>query len=118
MALPSLKLTGKKSVTAMIPHMGVILLSWLPFANLLPASLLWYRFRYSDDFTRQNALEALNFNIFYTVLYVVAVTVTGGPHETLPRLVELYMFIGAAIAMFRCGREREFRYPFVVRTIR
>lgn len=102
----------------MFGHMGVITMSLAPFSNLILPFFLWFQFRGTDEFIANHAIEALNFNFLYTTIYTAAVLFTWDHRATLPRLIELFMFISATIGMFRCGRGLAYRYPLTVRLFR
>ncbi len=103
---------------AMIPHLGVATLALLPFSNLLPAFLIWYHYRYRSEFVRRHAVESLNFNIFYTVLYVLARHFLPD-RWILPNIsIEFWMILASIAAVFMAGRKKEFQYPLCVRFIR
>lgn len=118
MELSSRRMTGKRNVIAMFGHMGVITMSLAPFLNLLLPFFLWFQFRGTDEFITKHAIEALNFNILYTTIYTAVILITVDRHATLPRLIELFMFITATVGMFRCGRGLPYRYPFTIRLFR
>lgn len=103
---------------AMVPHLGVVTLTLLPFTNLLPSLLVWYRYRYRSAFISRHAIEALNFNILYTVIYVLSRYFL--PKEwMLPNfIIEFWMILTSIAAVFMVGRNKYFQYPLSMRLIR
>lgn len=62
--------TRRERSLAILAHFSVILVDMVPFANVLLAFLVWSGARKGSDFVRQHAVEAINFNIVGSVLYV------------------------------------------------
>ncbi len=98
----------------MIPHLGVATLALLPFSNLLPSLIVWFRYRYRDEPIRRNAMGALNFNILYTVAYVMSINLLP-PEWRLPsQAIEFWMLLCSLSAVIHIGRRKEFTYPLSV----
>ncbi len=99
----------------MIPHLGVAILALLPFSNLMPSLLVWFRYRYRDEAIRRNALSALNFNILYTVVYVLCLYAFPREWKLPSQTVEFWMLLCSIAAVFFTGRRKEFTYPLSIR---
>lgn len=99
----------------MIPHLGVATLALLPFSNLLPSLLVWFRYRYRDEAIRRNAMGALNFNILYTIAYVVSITLLPPEWKLPPQAIEFWMLLCSLVAVISVGRRKEFTYPLTIR---
>ncbi|MHB8698665.1 MAG: DUF4870 domain-containing protein [Sulfuricaulis sp.] len=109
---------GVDSRIAMAPHLGVATLALLPFSNLLPSLLVYLLFRYRSEFIRRHALEALNFNLQYTVIYVLFRYLLPVAWVLPRNVIEFWMILCSIAAVFMAGRQKEFSYPLSIRIVR
>lgn len=108
----------RSKLIAMLGHAPAIAMSLLPLANVLVSLLIWHRFRSRDEFTRTHLTEAVNFNLLFTLIYLLAWYVIPHADHAVARIVEIWMIVSATMAVFRAGRRETFSYLPSIHVIR
>jgi uncharacterized Tic20 family protein len=100
---------------AMLAHFGGVL-AIFPVVALLPSLIIYSIYQGRSDFVRDQAREALNFQLTVLIAYVVARILAALP--LLPNLVVLvwvFSLVFSIIAGRAAYTGQRYRYPFTFR---
>jgi uncharacterized protein len=102
---------------AMIAHLGGVL-AIVPVIALLPSLLIFAAYGSRGDFLRDQAREALNFQVTVLITYVVARILSAvPPFPDLIVLVWAFSLIFSIIGAMSANRGQRYRYPLTFRFI-
>jgi len=100
---------------ALFAHLGGVL-AIFPVIHLLPALVIYAMYQSRSEFVRDQAREALNFQIVIFIAYFGARILNVLPFfPNLVFLVWLFSLIFSVIAAVSAGRGDRYRYPFTHR---
>jgi uncharacterized Tic20 family protein len=100
---------------AMIAHLGGVLAIWA-VVPLVPALVIFSVYLHKSEYVRDQAKEALNFQIVVLIAWVAAWIINKLP--LLPNLlilVWIFSLVCSVIAAVAAGRGKRFRYPITYR---
>jgi hypothetical protein len=100
----------------MLAHVGGVLALW-PVVPLIPALVIFSVYASKDEYIKDQAREALNFQIVVLILYVIARIVGALPllPDNLVVLVWIFSLIFSVIGAVTAGRGQRYRYPLTYR---
>ncbi|MDH3539523.1 MAG: DUF4870 domain-containing protein [Acidimicrobiia bacterium] len=103
----------------MIGHLAALAgFTAIPFAHILGPMIVWLMKREESEFVRQNALEALNFNISITFWAVIAaLTILVGIGVILLPLVLLAWLVLTVVGAMKAANGESYRYPATLRLV-
>ena len=102
----------------MFAHLGGVL-AIFPVIHLLPALLIFSIYQSRSEFVRDQAREALNFQIVVLIGYFAARILNVVPFfPNLVTLVWLFSLIFAVLAAVAASRGDRYRYPLTYRFLR
>jgi len=81
---------------AVVAHASMLVLPFVPGFNVVLVFLVWSAYRQRSPFVREHAVEALNFSVLWTVVYVAVrylMDPPGGPVLTI--LLEIFLFVSS-----------------------
>lgn len=111
--LPSVIPSRKERFLAVFCHSGVLVLWLMPFLNLLPAAFVRFFVSNKSEYLSAHASAALNFQLFWTVIYAVLVYTSDQPFmKVAAQLIEAGIMVGAMYGAFMAVQNKYFRYPF------
>jgi len=64
--------TRRDRAFSVIAHSAVVVMEYVPFLNIAIIFAIWVAMKDRSDFVRTHTIEALNFSLVGTALYVVA----------------------------------------------
>jgi uncharacterized Tic20 family protein len=100
---------------AMLAHLGGVLALW-PVIPLIPALVIFSVYSGRDEFIKDQAREALNFQIVVLILTVVARILNVLPFfPDLVVLVWIFSLVFAVLGAVTAGRGQRYRYPVTYR---
>ena len=73
--------TKRERMLAILAHFSIAFLDLLPGVNIAFAFIVWSAFRETSAFVRHHAIEAVNFNLVWTVPYVIVLHMFAPPHN-------------------------------------
>ena len=101
----------------MFAHLGGVL-AIVPVIAILPSVLIYAIYGSRGEFLRDQAREALNFQITVLIAYVVARILSSvPPFPSLVLLVWAFSLIFSIIAEMAANRGQRYRYPLTFRFI-
>ncbi len=99
----------------MVAHLGGVLALW-PVIPLIPALVIFSIYASRDEYIKDQAREALNFQIVVLILYVIARILDALPlFPDLVILVWIFSLIFAVFGAVAAGRGQRYRYPLTYR---
>lgn len=102
----------KERFLAVFCHAGVLVLWVAPFLNLLPAAFVRFVIRNKSDYLAAHASAALDFQLFWTIIYAVLIYFTDQPFmKVLAQFIEIGMLAGAMYGAFMAVQNKFYRYP-------
>jgi uncharacterized protein len=102
---------------AMIAHLGG-LLAIVPVIALLPSVLIYAIYGSRGEFVRDQAREAMNFQITVLIVYVVArILASLPPFPSLVLLVWAFSLVFSIIGAMAANQGQRYRYPLTFRFI-
>jgi uncharacterized Tic20 family protein len=100
---------------AMLAHLGGVLAIW-PVIPLIPALAIFSIYLRKDEYIKDQAQEALNFQIVVLIAWIAARILDSLPFfPDLTILVWVFSLIFAVIGAVAAGRGQRFRYPLTYR---
>ena len=111
---------------------GLLVLTNIPFANVLAAALVWVRVRKNPEtpFARAHAAAVLNFQVTWTVFtfafvaLLIVLSLNGRGSTMLPTIVIAYIalaLLNVLLSVMGCSRASDlkgYRYPLSVTLVR
>lgn len=91
--------TRGERLRAVVTHGAIILMDLVPLLNVAIVFMVWMKAREQSVFIKQHAMEALNFNIFWTGVYAVVHWGMPDPHSIVIVRVLDIVLAAAAIRM-------------------
>jgi len=99
----------------MLAHLGGVLALW-PVVPMLPALVIFSIYLSKDEYVRDQAREALNFQIVVLIAYIAVRILDSLPFfPDLIWVVWLFSLIFAVIGAVAAGRGDRYRYPLTYR---
>jgi uncharacterized Tic20 family protein len=99
----------------MLAHLGGVLAIW-PVIPLIPALAIFSIYLRKDEYIKDQAQEALNFQIVVLIAWIAARILDSLPFfPNLRILVWVFSLIFAVIGAVAAGRGQRFRYPLTYR---
>jgi uncharacterized Tic20 family protein len=100
---------------AMLAHLGGVLALW-PVIPLIPALAIFSVYASRDEYIKDQAREALNFQIVVLILYVIARILSALPFfPNFVVLVWIFSLIFSVVGAVTAGRGQRYRYPLTYR---
>jgi uncharacterized Tic20 family protein len=100
---------------AMLAHLGGVLALW-PVIPLIPALVIFSIYASRDEYIKDQAREALNFQIVVLILYVIARILSALPFfPDFVVLVWIFSLIFSVFGAIAAGRGQRYRYPLTYR---
>jgi uncharacterized protein len=110
-------LSQEQKLWATVAHLGGVL-AFYPVIHLIPALVIFAVYLKKDAFVRDQAREALNFQIVIMILYIGARILNALPFfPNLILLVWIFSLVFAVLAAISTGKGRPYRYPITYRFI-
>jgi uncharacterized Tic20 family protein len=100
---------------SMLAHLGGVLALW-PVVPMIPALVIFSIYASRDEYIKDQAREALNFQIVVLILYVIARILGALPlFPNLVVLVWIFSLIFSVLGAVAAGRGHRYRYPLTYR---
>src|SRR5689334_3072462 len=106
---------GEERQWALFAHLGGVL-AIFPVVHLLPALVIYAIYQARSDYIRDQAQEALNFQIVVLIAFFTARILNSLPlFPDLVVLVWLFSLVFSVMAAVAAGRGERYRYPLTYR---
>lgn len=109
------EVSSEERTWAILAHASAFVGFVIPFGNVLGPLLVWATKKDESEFVAENSREALNFQITWTILFiVVGLTLLIGIGVILLPIVGLVWLIFVVLAIVRASNDQVYDYPLTV----